>query len=40
MRFSFTVMRSNNSNFVLANLIFHHDLILIVVVAGAVAVAV
>jgi hypothetical protein len=38
MRFSFTVMRSNNSNIVLANLSFDGDLILIVVEAGVVAV--
>jgi hypothetical protein len=39
MRFSFTVMKSNNSNIVLANLSFDDDLVLIVVVvAGAVAV--
>jgi hypothetical protein len=38
MRFSFTVMRSNNINTVLANLSFDDDLILIVVEAGVVAV--
>ena len=37
MRFSFTVMRSNNSNIVVANLSFDDDLSLIVMVAGAVA---
>jgi len=38
MRFSFTVMRSDKSNIVLANLSFDDDLILIVMVAGALAV--
>jgi hypothetical protein len=39
MRFTFTEMKSNNSNIVLANLSFDDDLVLIVVVvAGAVAV--
>lgn len=38
MRLSFTVMRSNNSNIVVANLSFDCDLILIVMAAGAVAV--
>jgi hypothetical protein len=38
MMFSFTVMGSNNSNTVLANLRFEDDLILIVEEAGVVAV--
>jgi hypothetical protein len=37
-RFSFTVMKSNNSNVVVANLSFDDDLILIVVVAVVVVV--